>query len=111
MGRKRKLRDINSRNSLARSNAERMAINTPVQGTAADLIKIAMIKINNEIQSRNLKSRMILQVHDELVFDMHISEQDILPKIVVENMENAIGGLKVKIKVDTGTGNNWLEAH
>lgn len=111
MGRKRKLRDINSRNSLARSNAERMAINTPVQGTAADLIKIAMIKINEEIQNRNLKSRMILQVHDELVFDMHRSEQDILPKIVVENMENAIGGLKVKIKVDTGIGNNWLEAH
>lgn len=111
MGRKRKLRDINSRNSLARSNAERMAINTPVQGTAADLIKIAMIKIHKEIKSRNLKSKMILQVHDELVFDMHISEKEILTQLVIKNMENAIDGLKVKIKVDTGVGSNWLEAH
>lgn len=110
-GRKRKLRDINSRNSLARSNAERMAINTPVQGTAADLIKIAMIKIDNEIQTRKLKSKMILQVHDELVFDMHKSESEILPQLVKDNMENAMPGLKVKIKVDTGIGNNWLEAH
>lgn len=110
-GRKRKLRDINSRNSLARSNAERMAINTPVQGTAADLIKIAMIKIDNEIQIRKLKSKMILQVHDELVFDMHKSERNILPQLVIDNMENAMPGLKVKIKVDTGIGNNWLEAH
>ena len=111
LGRKRKLRDINSRNSLARSNAERMAINTPIQGTAADLIKLAMIKINSELEGKNLLSKMILQVHDELVFDMHRSEQDVLPRIVVENMENAIEGLKVKIKVDTGVGNNWLEAH
>jgi DNA polymerase I len=110
-GRKRKLRDINSRNSLARSNAERMAINTPVQGTAADLIKIAMIKIDNEIQTRKLNSKMILQVHDELVFDMHKSETEILPELVKDNMENAMPGLKVKIKVDTGIGNNWLEAH
>lgn len=110
-GRKRKLRDINSRNSLARSNAERMAINTPVQGTAADLIKIAMIKIDNEIQIRKLKSKMILQVHDELVFDMHKSESNILPQLVIDSMENAMPGLKVKIKVDTGIGNNWLEAH
>jgi DNA polymerase-1 len=110
-GRKRKLRDINSRNSLARSNSERMAINTPIQGTAADLIKIAMIKIDNEIQKRNLKSKMIIQVHDELVFDMHKSEVDILPNLVKENMENALSGLKVKIKVDMGIGNNWLEAH
>lgn len=110
-GRKRKLRDINSRNSLARSNAERMAINTPIQGTAADMIKIAMIKIDNEIQKRNLKSKMILQVHDELVFDMHKSENEILPQLVIDNMENAMPGLKVKIKVDTGIGNNWLEAH
>ena len=110
-GRKRKLRDINSRNSLARSNAERMAINTPIQGTAADMIKIAMIKIDYEIQKRNLKSKMILQVHDELVFDMHKSENEILPQLVIDNMENAMPGLKVKIKVDTGIGNNWLEAH
>lgn len=111
MGRKRNLRDINSRNSLARSNAERMAINTPVQGTAADLIKIAMIKIHEDIKKHKLKSKMILQVHDELVFDMHRSEVEILPKLVIDKMENAISGLKVKIKVDTGTGNNWLEAH
>ena len=111
MGRKRKLRDINSRNSLARSNAERMAINTPVQGTAADLIKIAMVKIHQEIKARNLQSKMILQVHDELVFDMYKPEQEILTELVKANMENAIKGLKVTLKVDSGVGINWLEAH
>ena len=111
LGRKRKLRDINSRNGLARSNAERMAINTPVQGTAADMIKIAMINIHQEMQKQNLKSKMLLQVHDELIFDMHRSEIEILTDLVVDKMVNAIPDLKVSIKVDTGTGDNWLEAH
>ena len=111
LGRKRKLRDINSRNSLARSNAERMAINTPIQGTAADMIKLAMINIHNELEKRNLKSKMILQVHDELVFDMHKDEKEELKQLVVEKMTSAIPDLNVKIKVDTGEGKNWLEAH
>jgi len=111
LGRKRKLRDINSRNGLARSNAERMAINTPIQGTAADMIKLAMINIHYEMRKRNMKSKMIMQVHDELVFDMHKEEQEELRQLVIDKMTNALPDLKVNIKVDTGTGNNWLEAH
>lgn len=111
LGRKRKLRDINSRNGLARSNAERMAINTPVQGTAADMIKLAMISIQKELKAQNLKSKMILQVHDELIFDMHKSEQKVLKELVIEKMTNAMSDLNVNIKVDTGIGENWLEAH
>ena len=111
LGRKRKLRDINSRNGLARSNAERMAINTPVQGTAADMIKIAMINIHKEMQKENMKSKMLLQVHDELIFDMHKSEEDKLKNMVIDKMINAIPDLNVAIKVDTGIGENWLEAH
>ncbi len=111
LGRKRKLRDINSRNGLTRSNAERMAINTPVQGTAADMIKIAMINIHSEMQKQNLKSKMLLQVHDELIFDMHKSEEEVLKKLVIDKMVNAIPDLNVAIKVDTGIGDNWLEAH
>jgi len=111
LGRKRKLRDINSRNGLARSNAERMAINTPVQGTAADMIKIAMINIHREMQMQKLKSKMLLQVHDELIFDMHKSEEKLLTDLVVNKMINAIPNLNVTIKVDTGIGKNWLEAH
>ncbi len=111
LGRKRKLRDINSRNSLARSNAERMAINTPIQGTAADMIKIAMINIHNELEIKKMKSKMIMQVHDELVFDMHKDEKEQLKQLVIDKMISAIPGLKVKIRVDTGIGNNWLEAH
>lgn len=111
LGRKRKLRDINSRNGLARSNAERMAINTPVQGTAADMIKIAMINIQTELDNQNFKSKMIMQVHDELVFDMHKSEEEKLKKLVIDKMINAIPNLNVSIKVDTGVGENWLDAH
>ncbi|HHH53218.1 MAG TPA: DNA polymerase I, partial [Bacteroidetes bacterium] len=111
LGRKRKLRDINSRNGLARSNAERMAINTPIQGTAADMIKLAMINIHKELEKRKMKSKMIMQVHDELVFDMHKEEKEELKQLVIDKMTTAIPDLKVKIKVDTGVGNNWLEAH
>ncbi len=111
LGRKRKLRDINSRNNLARSNAERMAINTPIQGTAADMIKLAMIDVQAEMKKQNLKSKMIMQVHDELVFDAHKDEVELLSKIIEDKMSNAIPNLKVPILVEIGTGQNWLEAH
>jgi DNA polymerase I len=111
MGRKRILRDINSRNFLASSNAERIAINTPIQGTAADMIKIAMTNINKAIKQQNLQSRMILQVHDELVFDVHKSEVEQIKAIILDKMPTAISGLKVPIEVGIGVGNNWLEAH
>ena len=111
IGRKRSLRDINSRNSLARSNAERMAINTPIQGTAADMIKIAMINLEKEMIAQEFKSKMILQVHDELVFDVYKPELDQLKDLVEEKMRTAIPDLKVPILVEAGIGNNWLEAH
>jgi DNA polymerase-1 len=110
-GRKRKLRDINSKNSLARSGAERIAINTPIQGTAADLIKLAMIDIHAYMKENKVKSKMILQVHDELVFDMHKDEIEDLSPIIEEKMAHAIPGLKVPIRVSMGRGKNWLEAH
>lgn len=110
-GRKRVLRDINSRNSLAASNAERMAINTPIQGTAADMIKLAMIGIHQEFESRGFKSKMILQVHDELVFDVFKPELETVKPIISEKMKNAIPGLSVPILVEIGIGDNWLEAH
>lgn len=111
LGRRRNLRDINSRNSLIASNAERVAVNTPIQGTAADMIKIAMIDIHREIKNSNLKSRMILQVHDELVFDVYKPELEALKIMVSEKMRNAIPNLKVPILVEIGIGDNWLEAH
>jgi len=111
LGRKRFLRDINSQNGLARSNSERMAINTPIQGTAADMIKLAMIKIHDVFKKEQFKSKMIMQVHDELVFDVHNSELDILIPIIKKNMQEAIPDLKVPILVEAGTGQNWLEAH
>ncbi len=110
-GRKRHLRDINSRNSLARSNAERMAINTPIQGTAADLIKIAMINIDREMKAKNYRSKMIMQVHDELVFDVYRPELEEMKTMVEELMKTAMPSLKVPIKVEAGVGKNWLEAH
>ncbi len=110
MGRRRYLREINSGNANIRGFAERNAINAPIQGSSADMIKIAMIKIFNEMTRQNLKSRMILQVHDELVFDVHKKEIDQLKQIVVTNMKNAIE-MTVPIVVDSNTGNNWLEAH
>ncbi|MEL6659904.1 MAG: DNA polymerase I [Bacteroidota bacterium] len=111
LGRRRKLRDINSKSSLARSNAERMAINTPIQGTAADMIKIAMLNVQKAIQEQGLQSKMILQVHDELVFDVHKDELERIKPIIEENMKNALPDLKVPIVVEMGTGQNWLEAH
>ena len=111
MGRRRQLRDINSRSSLARSNAERMAINTPIQGTAADMIKMAMIAIREALIEGGFQSKMILQVHDELVFDAHKDELDRLKPMIEEKMKNALPDIKVPIIVEMGTGQNWLEAH
>lgn len=111
LGRRRILRDINSRNALARTNAERVAVNTPIQGTAADLIKLAMIKIHARIRAEKFKSRMILQVHDELVFDVFRPESEKMKEIVLFEMKNAIPGLKVPLDVGIGIGENWLEAH
>ena len=110
LGRKRFLNDINSRNAMIRSSAERNAINTPVQGSAADIIKLSMIKINKELKKYSLRSKLILQVHDELVFDVPLEEVDLIKKIIIEKMENAYK-LKVPLTVDLGVGNNWLEAH
>lgn len=110
MGRRRYLRDINDSNANVRSGAERNAINAPIQGSAADMIKIAMIKIHHEIKKQNLKSRLLLQVHDELVFDAHKDEVDVLKPLIREGMVNAIP-MKVPIEVDMNTGKNWLEAH
>ncbi len=110
LGRRRYLRDINSRNATTRGYAERNAINAPIQGTAADMIKIAMINIYKELQERKLKSKMLLQVHDELVFDALKSEIDEVKEIVEDKMRNALK-LKIPIEVEMGTGDNWLEAH
>ena len=111
LGRRRTLRDINSRNGMIRSNAERMAINTPIQGTAADMIKIAMINIHKEMKERKLQSRMIMQVHDELVFDVYTPELADMKQLVEQKMKNALPGLIVPILVGMDTGANWLEAH
>ena len=110
LGRRRYLKDINSRNAMMRAFAERNAINAPIQGSAADIIKKAMIDIHREIESRNLDSRMLLQVHDELVFDVKKTEKETLISIVKEKMEQAIK-LDVPLVIDMGVGKNWLEAH
>jgi DNA polymerase I len=109
-GRRRYLRDIRSSNATVRGAAERNAINTPIQGTAADMIKLAMIEIHRELASRRLKTRMILQVHDELVFDLFTPEQEEVKGLVEEKMKTAIP-LDVPILVEVGVGRNWLEAH
>ena len=110
LGRRRYLRDINSRNITTRGFAERNAINAPIQGSAADIIKIAMINIHRWLQKEKLKTKMILQVHDELVFDVHVSEQEIVKANVIELMKNAVL-LEVPMEVEVGCGKNWLEAH
>jgi DNA polymerase-1 len=110
MKRRRYLRDINSANATVRGFAERNAINAPIQGSAADMIKYAMINIFNEINARKLNSKMTMQVHDELVFEVHKSEVEEMKALVREKMQNAIK-LNVPILVEVGVGNNWLEAH
>lgn len=109
-GRRRKLPDINSQNSVVRGNAERNAINAPIQGTAADIIKIAMVRIHYEFATRGLKSKMLLQVHDELNFDVPQNELEEVTAIVKSCMEQAMT-LKVPLTVETGVGSNWFEAH
>ncbi|MFC2089614.1 DNA polymerase I [Bacteroidota bacterium] len=109
-GRRRSLPDILSRNSLIRGNAERNAINTPIQGTAADIIKIAMVSIHNEFRLADLSTRMIIQVHDELNFDVPQNELDQVKDIVRNSMEQAVQ-LSVPLIVDMNDGRNWLEAH
>jgi len=110
MGRRRYLTDINSRNAVIRAVAERNAINAPIQGSAADIIKKAMIEIQKEMQNRDMKSKMLLQVHDELVFDMYNNEKEELKLVVKNKMEQAIK-LPVPLIVEMGEGLNWLEAH
>lgn len=112
MGRKIKLADINSSNHTVRGFAERVAINAPIQGSAADMIKLAMIKIHEVMMKRNLKSKMILQVHDELVFEVLQSELDEMKQIVLENMETALAlPNSVPVTAECGFGKSWLDAH
>ncbi|MBS1585349.1 MAG: DNA polymerase I [Bacteroidetes bacterium] len=112
MGRRRYLRDIHSANQTVRGYAERNAINTPIQGTAADMIKLAMIKVQREIKRQNMRSKMVLQVHDELVFDVPKDELSDIQQLIKENMESAMQlPNDIPINAETGAGNNWLEAH
>ncbi len=110
LGRKRYLKDINSRNAIVRGAAERNAVNAPIQGSAADIIKLAMINIQNRFEKENFKSKMLLQVHDELVFDAYKEELEIIKPIIKSEMENAFQ-LAVPLDVEIGMGSNWLEAH
>ncbi|NSL89412.1 DNA polymerase I [Chitinophaga sp. Mgbs1] len=110
LGRKRWLKDINSSNAVVRGYAERNAINMPIQGTAADMIKLAMIAVNKAFKENNLRSRMLLQVHDELVFDAHRSELEIIKPLILDCMRSALP-LAVPVEAELGTGENWLQAH
>lgn len=110
LNRRRYLKDINSRNAVVRGAAERNAVNAPIQGSAADIIKLAMINIHKRFEQENFKSKMILQVHDELVFDAHKDELDIIQPIIKYEMENAFV-MTVPLDVEIGIGENWLEAH
>ena len=110
LGRRRYLKDINSQNSIVRGAAERNAINAPIQGSAADIIKLAMIKIHQKINEENWQSKMLLQVHDELVFDVLKSEKNDFEKMVKNCMECAFD-IGLPLVVDIGFGENWLEAH
>ena len=110
LGRRRYLKDINSANAVVRSGAERNAVNAPIQGSAADIIKIAMIAIHKKLTEENWKSKMLLQVHDELVFDVHNSELEKIQPMIKHEMENAFK-MDVPLEVEIGLGKNWLEAH
>ncbi|MGN0852083.1 MAG: DNA polymerase I [Kiritimatiellia bacterium] len=110
LGRRRTLRDINSRNATVRQSAERDAINTPIQGTAADLIKLAMVKVDRALKRAGLNAQMILQIHDELLFDVPVEEVDRVRDIVTREMEQAMD-FGVPLEVSVGAGRNWLEAH
>ena len=108
--RRRYLKNINSQNAIVRGASERNAVNAPIQGSAADIIKLAMINIYNRFEKENFKSKMLLQVHDELVFDAHKDELEIIKPIIKYEMENAYT-MSVPLDVEMGIGNNWLEAH
>jgi DNA polymerase-1 len=110
LGRRRYLRDINSRNVTTRGFAERNAINAPIQGSAADIIKIAMVNIQRWLTKEKLKSKMTMQVHDELVFDVHKEEVDVVKENIVTLMKYAVN-IEVPMEVEVGVGLNWLEAH
>jgi DNA polymerase-1 len=110
LGRRRYLKDINSQNAIVRGAAERNAVNAPIQGSAADIIKLAMIAIQKRLRQEKWNSKMLLQVHDELVFDVPKSEVDTLKTMVKTEMENAFQ-LEVPLVVDIGMGSHWLEAH
>ncbi|MBO6201711.1 MAG: DNA polymerase I [Chryseobacterium sp.] len=110
LGRKRHLKDINSSNFVVKAHAERNAVNAPIQGSAADIIKLAMIKIDEELEAQNLQTKMLLQVHDELLFEAPIDEVDVAMSLVKKEMESAFV-TTVPLLVEVGVGNNWLEAH
>ena len=110
LGRRRYLADINSANAVVRGFAERNAINAPIQGSAADIIKVAMIRIQEDLRKLKLRSKMILQVHDELVFDVHKEELDIIRPIISERMTTAVK-MRVPLEIDMNHGDNWLQAH
>ena len=110
LGRRRYLRDINSQNAVVRGAAERNAVNAPIQGSAADIIKLAMINIHRRLKAEKFKTKMLLQVHDELVFDVYKPEMEEIKKLVRTEMESAFV-MDVPLDVDIGTGLNWLEAH
>jgi DNA polymerase-1 len=110
LNRKRHLKDINSANFVVKAHAERNAVNAPIQGSAADVIKLAMIKIDEELTNQNLKTRMLLQVHDELVFEAPEDELETVTALIKNEMENAYK-TSVPLLVEVGVGDNWLEAH
>jgi DNA polymerase-1 len=110
LGRRRVLRDINSRNATVRQAAERDAINTPIQGSAADLIKVAMVKVDRALKAEGLRAKMVLQIHDELVFDVPRREVEKVKEIVRREMTTALD-FGVPLEVGIGIGDNWLEAH
>jgi DNA polymerase-1 len=110
-GRRRYLPDLRSANASVRASAERNAINMPIQGSSADLIKIAMVQIAQVAREENWRTKLLLQVHDELVFDLYLPEKDRVLEVIQDRMKHALPGLKVPIEVETGTGANWLEAH
>jgi DNA polymerase I len=111
LGRRRFLRNINSSNRVVRQFEERVAINMPIQGSAADMIKLAMINIHRELEKRKARTKMVLQVHDELVFDAHKDEVDELLPLIKELMETSMPLEGVPVVAETGTGDNWLDAH
>lgn len=111
LGRRRYLPDINSRNAAARSFAERNAVNMPIQGTSADMIKVAMVNIHKALADAGLRTRMILQVHDELVFDLYRPEEALVRQIVAREMKRALPLQGLEIEVGIDVGDNWLAAH